>query len=861
MNRKILVCFFLLIHIVFAHAQVKISGLVVDKENKQPLPYVSVVIGLTGSGLVNQFTQTDTEGSFMMQLNEKKAKDFTLFCSLLGYKSFQIKLDGTSHHYAIEMVPVATKIKEVTVRAQKIKEHGDTITYNVESFRKIQDKTIGDVLQKMPGIEVASSGKISYNGTEINKFYIEGRDLLEGKYGIATNGISPDDVGSVEILENHQPIKALQNISISSQTAINLRLKSKAKAKWVVNTLGSSGFSTQPDNGLWTAEMFAMMIKANLQNITILKSNNIGKDLSHELTDFNTNDNSADFENYIDIGKVSTSSLNKKRVLFNHSHLFTTNRLWGLENDWEIKAQVNYLNNRTSANSGSVTTYFLTDRNKVIEENKNFLEHDNELTTLVSAEANKSTFYLKNIFRSSFNWEDDNLITTGTLANKQKASVPIYKLKNKFNLIKRFGKHIISFNSLNQWQSRPQSLSVYQEEKTIKQHTSDISFFTDEKTSYGFNLKPIYLSMEGNIQALFRDFRSSAVNLPDSLGTFINILTTNYTDIRLTPKIEFKQKSIESTLEIPFDYYHYSFAGHLNNKNLLIANPSLSIKWDITPHYYITVKGSLADNPNNIHTLYDGLILSDYRTLRTGINDCITNTKETLSTRFNYMNPFIGLFSNVIFTRYWNTQNYLAGQSFLGDYLFNYYSKKPSKQNNWTIMGTIAYNLNFIHGMTGLNVIYDKNNLSMLSMSSITPYYNKMYRIIWKVNGSLSILNWQYQMDFGRNILSIKNLTSQKNNQWQHTFSLVIQPSTVFNIQTAGEYYHNEVTEKHYKDIFLADVKCTYSIGKHLELATTVSNICNYKKYSYTSYNSLSSITIERNIRGREFLFSIFFNK
>lgn len=71
--------------------------------------------------------------------------------------------------------------------------------------------------------------QISYQGTAINKFYIEGMDLLGGKYNIATNNISNDDVGSVEIMENHQPIKALNGLSISEQAAINLRLKEKAK--------------------------------------------------------------------------------------------------------------------------------------------------------------------------------------------------------------------------------------------------------------------------------------------------------------------------------------------------------------------------------------------------------------------------------------------------------------------------------------------------------------------------------------------------------------------------------------------------------------------------------------------------------
>lgn len=83
----------------------------------------------------------------------------------------------------------------------------------------------------MPGIDVRSDGRIQYQGQDINKFYIEGSDLLGGKYGVATNGISYDDVGAVDIMENHQPMQVLSGISFSEQAGINLRLKTSRKVR------------------------------------------------------------------------------------------------------------------------------------------------------------------------------------------------------------------------------------------------------------------------------------------------------------------------------------------------------------------------------------------------------------------------------------------------------------------------------------------------------------------------------------------------------------------------------------------------------------------------------------------------------
>lgn len=44
---------------------------------------------------------------------------------------------------------------------------------------------------------------------------------------------------SVEVLENHQPIKALDDIEFSDRAGINLKLKEDARQKWVGVAPGS----------------------------------------------------------------------------------------------------------------------------------------------------------------------------------------------------------------------------------------------------------------------------------------------------------------------------------------------------------------------------------------------------------------------------------------------------------------------------------------------------------------------------------------------------------------------------------------------------------------------------------------------
>ena len=137
------------------------------------------------------------------------------------------------------------ELKEVIVKSKKIWGEKDTVNYLVSGFKSGNDQVIGDVLRKMPGITVKESGEISYNGKPINKFYIENLDLLQGRYGIATNNIQAADVATVQVLEHHQPIKALDNNNtMANETAINLKLKEGSKGTF--GLLAQLGIGAQP---------------------------------------------------------------------------------------------------------------------------------------------------------------------------------------------------------------------------------------------------------------------------------------------------------------------------------------------------------------------------------------------------------------------------------------------------------------------------------------------------------------------------------------------------------------------------------------------------------------------------------------
>ena len=164
------------------------------------------------------------------------------------------------------------ELKEVVVKSQKVRQEGDTLNYLVNSFKTKQDRTIADVLKKMPGIAINEDGSIEYQGKKINKFYIEGMDLLGGKYTQASENIDVDKVKKIQVFERHQPIKALKNTSFSEQAALNIVLGDGAKNVWAHTIDLAVGMAmNRKSDFLYNNRLFSMFFSRKVQSISMLE--------------------------------------------------------------------------------------------------------------------------------------------------------------------------------------------------------------------------------------------------------------------------------------------------------------------------------------------------------------------------------------------------------------------------------------------------------------------------------------------------------------------------------------------------------------------------------------------------------------
>lgn len=352
---KLHVLIIFLIAYVEATAQ-SLTGCVVDKQHV-PLEAVSVVLLEKSSKKPLSFTRTDANGHFVLPYTEKKASILTF--NLLGYAKDSIDIGHFKSGHTIILKEQPYNIKEVKIKAPRIIQRGDTLTYLVNVFKQQQDRSIADVIAKMPGLQVNEDGTIEYQGRRINKFYIEGMDMLGSKYAQISENLSADQVESVQVYENHQKIKMLRGLSFSEQAALNIVLRDNAKNIWQGMVDLGLGSSLQNNiDFLCNSRLNVMLFSRKMQTFSLYKFSNCGEELKEGINlrkffGYGMPETS-DFVNNI---SLNVPDLNSSRTRMNNTHILSTNWLFEKGKDADLRFNLSGVFDETKVEEEVVTEY------------------------------------------------------------------------------------------------------------------------------------------------------------------------------------------------------------------------------------------------------------------------------------------------------------------------------------------------------------------------------------------------------------------------------------------------------------------------------------------------------------------------
>ena len=229
MKLRLFVLYSLFFISFLASAQVRVTGRITDLQQK---PVGDVIVKLMIGNRTLAFTSTNAKGEYVLKLKEAPKNEVMLLFNHISYEreSESLVLKEKETKMDRMLTPKSISLKEVMVKPNPLRQLGDTLTHRLASFLGKGDVTLEDGLKRLPGVDVAKNGAISYMGKPISQFNIEGLDLLGGKYNLATRNIPADYVTDVEIVRNHHSRKVEKDVP-SNEVSMNIKLSKKAKFK------------------------------------------------------------------------------------------------------------------------------------------------------------------------------------------------------------------------------------------------------------------------------------------------------------------------------------------------------------------------------------------------------------------------------------------------------------------------------------------------------------------------------------------------------------------------------------------------------------------------------------------------------
>ena len=854
----------------------RISGVVVEAGKGTPVAG-AVVLYVPAGQEGTEYALTDGQGRFALQVIGMPESGDSLRVSMLGYATVAVALapegGGTAdwRNLRVELQPQALNIKEVVVRAPKVNLFGDTVEYNVQSFVEQQDKSISDVLKRMPGVEVREGGDIYYNGESIGNLYVEGMDLLGGRYSLLTRNLSAQDVKKVEIIEKHQPVKALKGITSGEKPAINLVLQDHARGKWVGSAALSGGVTSDP-RALWDGNLFLMRVGRKWNSVNNIKTNNTGEDLSGELSGLSIYDRSGGGgeDGFISVG-TSEAPLDADRVRFNTSALANTSNTWKLRNDWKLNASASYVFDRLESSNSSETTYYFEDGERTISESEEAMTRQHNVQARVEAEANREGYFFRNVLRAEGEFQDALQTMTGEYPNTQTARLPYITVSDDLRYIHRNGGRSLTLMSQNDFTQYDQRLTVLRDgsgngdaDSVQRQRVGILDFNTDTYVSTDFRVsRGLTIGLRGGLDASVRrlDSRLEGVggsSVSGASGNFRNDLTAAYIRPYVTPSLEYDSKSWEARLSVPVSWARYWGL----DTDHFIYRASGSVKYMPGPRLSLTVSGSASNSALYIHDFYSGYILRNYRYLTAGSLNTAQDESYSVTGRINFKDPVNMFYIDGTVNRSWNILQTSSTQDFLGDYIVTGTEYAPSRGESWYASLSSSIGIYGINGKVGVTLSYmDFSTTSILQDGVRTPYLSQTISLRPTFNGRLTRwMSLSYELGYSHYILSLPGTgTSESKDNFSHTLSLNLSPHRSLDLKLSAEHYYTMLTADQAKNTVLLDASLAYRFKNGVELSLTARNLLNQRTYAYSIFNALQQFSCEYRIRPLNILAGVYF--
>ncbi|AGB28900.1 hypothetical protein Prede_1594 [Prevotella dentalis DSM 3688] len=255
MKKSLLLALLMLTSVMAGAQKREISGVLVDKDSREPIPMVTVQLLKMDSTFVAGAISSDS-GKFVIQAPANG--HYLLKLSSIGYvasfKRLLMQDDRDLRMGTVVMGSDAVMLKEarVTAQALKVTLKEDTFVYNSAAYRTPEGSTIEELVKRLPGAQVDDDGKITINGKQVKKILVDGKEFMTGDTKTAMKNIPTSIIDKVKSYDQKSDLARVTGIDDGDeQTVLDFGTKPGMNKGLMANADMAAGSQSRYSNRLF----------------------------------------------------------------------------------------------------------------------------------------------------------------------------------------------------------------------------------------------------------------------------------------------------------------------------------------------------------------------------------------------------------------------------------------------------------------------------------------------------------------------------------------------------------------------------------------------------------------------------------
>lgn len=791
-----------------------------------------------------------SDGEYTLKYKKQAAK---LTFAKMGFATQCIPVEKEKLRYDVQLIEKSYAIDEVVVKADPITRKKDTLNYHVESFRQKEDYSIEDVLKHMPGIEVLPSGQIMYQGNSINKVNIEGLDLMGDQYNQATQNMPAEAVSTIQVMENNQPIRALEGKVHNNRATLNIKLKKNYKMR----PFGDAEVGVGGTPVVWDGSLTGIQVARKNQLLFTGALNNRGASL-RSLQSGMSNFTGIYTQEPLPAPFLYSATNRRPPIsplyyLDNRSYFAGVNYLHAFTPYSTLRFNLLYNHEGENREDSTRNEYYAADTVSVFDNNRQRTRED-VVKGQVRYELNGRKVYVENILSGQWQATDSynrNVTNVGSVMEDMHRKP--YYLQNVANVNLTTPARIYTLASIvRTYQTRERLSAVWTADNEHERQDYRLNhWFMRHRLSTAFDVAGYPLTLGYIVE--YKHNRLHDTQHTATSSYWLHTLEPSY-------QIEWSGGNIE--LLLPVEYIRTRCGWRTKNDRKVLFSPSLDVSQRFG--YLLRLDASVTYNQNasNTDPWFNGTMMNNYRTFTVG-KDSLSVQRTTLANlRLSYLNTVTLLSWNLYAGWTRSTSDHYYKSLYLPDYTLITPVWDDRTKTTWSV--ALSCRKNFREAHLSLNGQTDYSYNKEYVAQNERADYLRYHALHASLSTQWSGLSW-----FQPKLTLAGNLSWKKPDAFSATdnllknayYSLTMDFYPISKLRLYADFSQSvfEIAHSHYSVNSFLNAGLRYDFHPRWTVSADLSNLLNRKDYEVSLYQGANFQYYRVPLRGREFLVSLRF--